>query len=263
MRRFFANFFLLIIVAAVVFFIGWIQFSVKPGTCGVLVSKTSGVLETPILPGKFMWRWEKLLPTNANLLIFSMDSYKSNQEYSGALPSNELYEKLLDNNVDFSYDIKMSISLSLSPEVIVKKVSENEIKKQADLESFLENKAMILAKEIAEYVLNSAKDKVITHPKALDKETINSIISRNRDFDDIILNSVEFQSVKIPDFEMYENAKSIYNTYKDDLQEVIKEKLAAPIVQNIQLQDNISEDSNDNEQQNTTSETGVKDEYLE
>ena len=231
--------FILIIFAGVVFFIGWIQFSVKPGTCGVLVSKTSGVLKTPVLPGQFAWRWEKLLPTNANLIIFSMDSYKSNQEYSGALPSNEIYEKLLDNNVDFSYNIKMSIVLSMSPEEIVKHVA---------------------AKEIAEYLLNSAKDKVITHPKALDGDTLKLLASRNKDFSDIVLQSVEFDNVKIPDFEMYENAKELYETYKKDLQDVIKEKLAAPVVQHIQIQQEQLLQQTVQENIESTSEIGATDE---
>ncbi len=260
MRRFFANLFILIIFAGVVFFIGWIQFSVKPGTCGVLVSKTSGVLKTPVLPGQFAWRWEKLLPTNANLIIFSMDSYKSNQEYSGALPSNEIYEKLLDNNVDFSYNIKMSIVLSMSPEEIVKHVAANEIKSQEELNTFLENKAMILAKEIAEYLLNSAKDKVITHPKALDGDTLKLLASRNKDFSDIVLQSVEFDNVKIPDFEMYENAKELYETYKKDLQDVIKEKLAAPVVQHIQIQQEQLLQQTVQENIESTSEIGATDE---
>ncbi len=263
MRRFFANLFILIIVACVVFFIGWIQFSVKPGTCGVLVSKTSGVLETPVLPGQFAWRWEKLLPTNANLLIFSMDAYKSSQEYSGALPSNSIYEKLLDNNVDFSYNIKMSISLSMLPEEIVKYVKSNEIKTQEDLNTLLENKAMILAEEIAQYLLNSAKDKVITHPKALDSETLKLMTSKNKDFSDIVLHSVEFESVKIPDFEMYENSKNLYETYKNDLQEIIKEKLSAPIVQHIQIQQEQPQIQNIQEQNESSSETGANDEQHE
>lgn len=240
MRRFFANLFILIIVAAIVFYIGWIQFSIKPGTCGVMVSKTSGVLKNPVLPGQFAWRWEKLLPTNANLIVFSMDSYKSEQEYSGTLPSNIVYEKLLDNNVDFSYDIKMSINLSMTPEEIVKHVASNEIKNQEDLEKFLENKAMIMAKEIAEYLLNAAKDKVITHPKALDSDTLNFLVSKSSDFNSIVLNSVEFESVKIPDFEMYENAKSLYETYKVDFQEILKEKLT---IQNSAIRENCYENA--------------------
>ena len=236
MRRFFANLFILIIAACIVFFAGWIQFRVKPGTCGVLVSKTSGVLKNPVLPGQFAWRWETLLPTNANLLIFSMDPYKSSQEYSGSLPSNEIYEKMLDNNVDFSYDIKMAIVLSMQPNEIVQQVADNKIKTQDDLNIVLENKAMILAKEIAEYILNSAKDKVITHPKALDSDTLKLLASKNKDFEDIVLHSVEFEAVKIPDFEMYENARLLYETYKNDLHEVLKEKLVAPMVQNIQIQ---------------------------
>lgn len=255
MRRFFANLFLLIVVGVVVFFIGWIQFSIKPGTCGVLVSKTSGVLKEPVLPGHFAWRWEKLLPTNANLIVFSMSPYKSVQEYSGALPSNILYEKLLDNSVDFSYSIKMLISLSIRPEALVGYVANNEVKTQEDLDRLLENKAMIMAQEIAEYLLNSAKDRVITHPKALDSETLNVLVSKNADFGSIILNSVEFENARIPDFEMYENAKVLYETYKEDFHEILKERLA-PVT-------SVAQDAQEQSADNTNQPEGEGDEQYE
>ncbi len=63
---------LLLVCSATVFFIGWIQFSVPAGKYGVLVSKTGGVDPDPVLPARFRWQWERLIPTNTELFVFDL-----------------------------------------------------------------------------------------------------------------------------------------------------------------------------------------------
>ena len=86
-KKFFANFIVLLIFSAVVFFIGWIQFYVRPGTCAIMKSKTGGLYHSAVVPGVFTWRWERLLPTNVSLEIFDLSVYKATQSVSGELPS--------------------------------------------------------------------------------------------------------------------------------------------------------------------------------
>ena len=82
-KKFFANFIVLLIFSAVVFFIGWIQFYVRPGTCAIMKSKTGGLYHSAVVPGVFTWRWERLLPTNVSLEIFDLSVYKATQSVSG------------------------------------------------------------------------------------------------------------------------------------------------------------------------------------
>ena len=86
-KKFFANIVILAIFAAVVFYIGWITFLVKPGFCAVMSSKTSGIYEKPVMSGAMTWRWERLLPTNVTLETFDLAPFKSTQVVSGELPS--------------------------------------------------------------------------------------------------------------------------------------------------------------------------------
>ncbi|MBP5465426.1 MAG: hypothetical protein J6Y13_09680, partial [Treponema sp.] len=125
MKRVLASFFIILIAAAAVFLIGWVQFGIKPGECGVMVSKTSGVLEKPLLPGSFVWRWEKLLPTNVTIHTFSMEPHRSVQTYSGSLPGSDLYSKMLDAPADFSYELEVAVQLSPKAESLVTLVKKN------------------------------------------------------------------------------------------------------------------------------------------
>ena len=70
-RIFFVCFIILVLFSGALFFIGWTQFRVKADTAGVLVSKTGGVNENVIEGREFSWHWEFLLPTNAQLRLFS------------------------------------------------------------------------------------------------------------------------------------------------------------------------------------------------
>ena len=133
-KKFFANFIVLLIFSAVVFFIGWIQFYVRPGTCAIMKSKTGGLYHSAVVPGVFVWRWERLLPTNVSLEIFDLSVYKANQSVSGELPNAAFYSsRLSDKKVDFSYNVEISVSMSISADGIYNLVSKNKINKNEDL----------------------------------------------------------------------------------------------------------------------------------
>ena len=102
-----------------VFYLGWIQFRIAPDSCGVLVSKTSGIQEKPVEPGNFAWRWEPVLPTNAELRIFSLSPYAVSKNVCGQLPSASFYSLQLKNTPDFSYSFDFDIVLRYTPEGIV------------------------------------------------------------------------------------------------------------------------------------------------
>ncbi|MBR0124900.1 MAG: hypothetical protein IJM03_06080, partial [Treponema sp.] len=153
MKKFFANVIVILIACAAIFFIGWVQFLVKPGYCGVLTSKTSGIHKEALVSGKFAWCWEKLLPTNAQVHLFSLSPYKSRQTEEGMLPSGELYASKLGGNADFSYKLDMEIALELSPEKIHELFSANKISSQDDLNSWYNSKAKLVSAAVADKVI--------------------------------------------------------------------------------------------------------------
>ena len=94
MKKFLACVFILAVFTGAVFYVGWTQFRVKPDTIGIVVSKTSGVDEKPVLNGEFAWHWQFLLPTNATLKTFHIKPYSTQKTISGTLPSGEAYASI-------------------------------------------------------------------------------------------------------------------------------------------------------------------------
>ena len=87
MKKFLACVFILAVFTGAVFYVGWTQFRVKPDTIGIVVSKTNGVDEKPVLNGEFAWHWQFLLPTNATLKTFQIKPVSVQKTISGCLPS--------------------------------------------------------------------------------------------------------------------------------------------------------------------------------
>lgn len=222
-KKFFANFIVLLIFSAVVFFIGWIQFYVRPGTCAIMKSKTGGLYHSAVVPGVFTWRWERLLPTNVSLEIFDLAVYKTNQSVSGELPSAAFYSsRFSDKKVDFSYNVEISVSMSLSPEGIYKLVSENKITSNEDLKGFYDAKAKLAASFVAEYLVSSSS---MVKPSALSQKEIQEVIEKKAsEFDGILISSVELLDSKIPDVELYNLAKANYASYLDLLNSKMAKK---------------------------------------
>ena len=228
MKKFFANLILILMACAAIFFIGWVQFLVKPGYCGVLTSKTSGIHKEALVSGKFAWRWEKLLPTNAQVHLFSLSPYKSRQTEAGILPSGELYASKLGGNVDFSYKMDMEISLELSPEKIHELFSANKISSQDDLNSWYNSKAKLVSAAVADRVIKQKSAESPLKSVVFSDAELASLSSEfSSELEGGKISSVEISSAKIPDFELYNMAKNSYSAYQKELDAKLKELAAA------------------------------------
>lgn len=225
-KRIIANFVVLLAAAAAVFYVGWIQFSVEPGYCGVMESKTGGVYPKPVLAGQFAWRWERLLPTNVRISKFPLAPCKSEQEYTGSLPSAETYARMVDGGADFSYAVRMTLSLSLPPEELVKLAASHEIKDEADLSAWYEARAKVISKKIVDSLLEGADASAASaQQKALSKSEIDALsAAAGADLAPATITDISIDSVKIPDYTLYESAKKLYEDYQEDLKDALKAK---------------------------------------
>ncbi len=223
-RKFLSSFIILLIFAIIIFFFGWIQFLVKPGTCAIMTSKTSGLYKEAIIPGKFLWRWEKLLPTNVQLENFSLKTFTSNQVVQGFLPSGDFYANEFDKNLDFSYKFDMDISLNVNPQTIYELYKSNKIQNDDDLQKFLEQSAKSLSFIIAQEILEANENESYYVQNEILSETfINQILSKN-DFSGLQINSVELKNSKIPDVKFYNTIKNFYDSYLQNIQSKIDKK---------------------------------------
>ena len=152
MKKFFVSFFIILIFCGVCFFIGFVQFHIPQGNYGVMVSKTSGWDKDVITPGKPVWKWEKLLPTNAIVYNFSVVPHSKTYKYQGNLPSGELYSMLLEGTPDFKYEVEIMITGTIKPELLPSIVSGNNITTQPQLDEYIDTRLQLAGqKYIAEH----------------------------------------------------------------------------------------------------------------
>lgn len=214
MKKFLACVFILALFTGAVFYIGWTQFRVKPDTIGIVVSKTSGVCEKPVLNGQFAWHWQFLLPTNATLKSFHIKPVDFQKSVSGSLPSGEAYASIYNAQGLFDYSFTFDIQLTLSPEAVVSLMQENKIADDSDLPVYLEGAAGTLAQHAAAYILNRAENNTAFRVESIRREELLRGIQIYKDFPELDVTVFSIQNSKLPDFNMY---KKISNMQPDQL----------------------------------------------
>ena len=125
--------------AASVFFFGWVQFSIPAGKCGVMLSKSGGYHHQAIIPGNFTWRWERLVPTNARILVFDLTPRQVHYEADGTLPSADRYNKVLNTKDDFAWAFGIDALVSVKPERLVPVVEKDTLQTQEMLEAYIDS----------------------------------------------------------------------------------------------------------------------------
>lgn len=226
-RKFFLSFIILILLAAVVFYFGWVQFSVPIDSVGVLISKTSGVDQEPIQSGKFMWRWERLLPTNTQIRLFSSQNTSRTVTRSGELPSGKLYASQFAEDCDFSYNIGMTLSAKINPDKLVQLVKINDFSTQADVDSYINTQLDLITDCVVEYILNRSLDSgsigdegIFFAPSLTSEELIKGINAESK-YPDITIDSIVITTSTIPDVSLYLLAKQSYFDYQIKIQEAL------------------------------------------
>ena len=214
MKKFLACVLILALFTAAVFYVGWTQFRVKPDTVGIVVSKTSGICEKPVLNGEFAWHWQFLLPTNATLKIFQIKPVSVEKTVSGTLPSGEAYASIYGAQGLFDYTFTFEILLTLSPEALVELVKQNKVTDDTDLTAYLEGAAATLAQKAANYILTRAEANSSFRAETLKRDEILRGIQIYKDFPELDVSVFAIKTSKLPDYNMY---KKISNMQPEEL----------------------------------------------
>jgi hypothetical protein len=212
MKKFFITLLFLLIIAGAAVFFGWAQFGIPPGACGVIQSKTHGLYPYLVQPGEFRWIWYKLIPTNAETTVLRLNPIKHEFTAENTLPSGKIYATFAGIEGDFSWKINAVISFSINPDAIIPLFSEKTINSQEDLTRY-END---IAGQIQGFILRCIEQE----DNAAQVETL-LIEGENPWFGTEILNQFPFlynftlkvKSAKFPDFVLYRQTKSLFETY--------------------------------------------------
>ena len=131
MKRLIALFLVLVIIAAVIFYFGWIQIRLDEDSYAVIFTKTGGWEEEIISPGEFTWRWQRLLPTNLTLHEFTVTPHATSATLRGSLPSAATYGALLESATPFSYVISVDVIYRLQPAALPRLVRDDGLRSGA------------------------------------------------------------------------------------------------------------------------------------
>jgi hypothetical protein len=220
MKAFLIVLVILVILAGVAFYFGWLQILLPPENYAVVFTKTGGYDEQVIRPGEFVWRWERLIPTNMTLYIFDLHPRTKEVSFQGSLPSADVYSSTLPENPDFSYSGELRVRFSILPERLPTLVSEEKVTPDG-LDDFYEAKA----EEISGRLLGRLEE--------LDSDQLADLTLNRRlegeldpEFPNLEISTLNIQSLELPDLELYRLAKQSYRDMVETRDQAREEALA-------------------------------------
>ena len=204
MKRALVFFVVILILAAVGFFVGWVQLSLGPGTYGVAFSKTSGWEPDVIVPGTFVWRWQRLLPTNFSLYVFEPRARQSAARITGTLPSGEAIASLLETRNAFDFDVNVVVTWRVRADALPALARDDDLRPE-DLDSLATSIDSQVEQIAAEAVLGLIEDRPqeisLGSASASLQETVQSRVARARPGIEVL--AVNATRIELPDIDLY------------------------------------------------------------
>lgn len=224
MKKFLISMFILIIFAGAIFFIGWGQFAVPAGSYGVMVSKTSGISQKTIVPGEFCWFWERLLPTNTSMRIFSIIPVTRTTTISGELPSADIYSPMLEGSPNFSYKFSVQTELMMKSNYLPNFVRRTDAKENEQLQEYLNQQGDLIAQEVIQYILSKSLDNANNLMLlATDTGELKAGINAESKFKDLEISNITVKTAQMPDTELYNIAKASYAEFQAKVKQSLAE----------------------------------------
>lgn len=213
MKKFIVVLVILALAAGTAFYFGWLQFAVPADQLGVMASKTGGVYPTVIERGVFIWRPERLLPTNTMIVRFSAAPYTTAETVTGSLPSGKLLSAWLQlpasdsaraAPVDFSYSAEITSAVKIRPGSLPALYESGAVTGQDSLDALLKQKCAEASRLACAALLAQ---------KPVDAAFVAGL-AENPAFADVEVVSVFVERSTLPDMELYGIARESYNAYR-------------------------------------------------
>jgi len=201
----------LIVLTGVIFYFGWIQFLIPSDGYGVVFSKTHGWEMETVQRGEFEWRWQRLIPTNMDVYVFRIEPHEIQVSASDTLPSGEIYRTVLADEPDLSFDVSLRVSIAPDSSQLPVMASEDGLRPE-DLEDWLEDRGQALRTVAVDRLVELLSDgeNAGDISRSLIEEDLTEVLSE--EFPDLRVSSLALNSYRVPDFELYQEARSLYFT---------------------------------------------------
>ena len=235
------TFILLLAVGAAAFFTGWAQFSVPIGSIGVLHSKTHGTNSEIIQKGSFRWIWYKLIPHNVSISVFTIKETTLTIDFSGALPSGDIFSSMAGIRNDFSYNFSAALSYRIRSESLPDLSEREMLYSQEDLDEYksrlsgeIENRTRSLLWSYAE---NEAALKEVQETGTIIELEQNLV----RTFPFIEISAFSVKTLRYPDYVLYSELRELYRDYLASQRSVLQDDIALISSENIRLHRRLDE----------------------
>ncbi|MBP5251117.1 MAG: hypothetical protein J6Z17_01745 [Treponema sp.] len=222
-KKLFIKFFILVLLAGTVFTFGWMNLFVNAEGFAVMVSKTSGVNDRVISRSSFTWKWQHLIPTNVTLVSFNSASESFSNKIEGTLPSGALYASHIGGNPDFNYKATVNISLSATEEKVLSLYKDGVISDSQNLSSWLSSKALELSQAAAASFFDENYEHRLFEKTVFENDDISTLIDKTK-FYGLDIKMIKIEGIKLPDFNLYNQAKSSYTNYLAELEKQLKNR---------------------------------------
>lgn len=199
--------------AAAVFFPGWVQLKVPPGSVGIIRSKTHGVDSRPLVEGEFRWVWYACIPANAAVQSYKLPALNIPVRASGDLPSAAVYAAFAGLKADFSFEIDGTVFCSLKAQALPALIQRLHIEKEDDLSIWERRWTDDIGNFIRQKLWHLAENEAALEEARL-KGAVSSLAAElSGAFPDFENWNQSFRTLRFPDFTLYRNLKELYTEY--------------------------------------------------
>jgi hypothetical protein len=226
MKKFFITILILIIAGGVVFYFGWIQIQIPSEGYAVFFSKTQGYDEEVIRPGEFVWRWQRLIPTNVTLHTFQPKIREHTVTVEGELPSGQLYAEYLQSAPDFSWEVKIFTRFTIRPDALPALVRDEHITPDGLdtlYDSVYEKTESYVYPRVLNYFETAASSGTFSADFTRLEETLTSALAGS--FPTIEFIDVHVSSTDLPDIDLYRMGKKNYQQTTELEQQTREEEM--------------------------------------
>lgn len=192
-------FIIIAVFSGFVFFTGWTQLKIKPETIGIVQSKIKGINEKPVVPGKYCWNWEFLIPGNASLKVFETKPFNTSKTISGAVANGDAFT----GSDLLSYRFTYSLTVSYTPESVVNLIKNNYISNQEDFETYLSNAADYICQSATNYYLSKLTFDSSFKPEYIKRDELIKNINSYKEFPELDIVIISLTDYKLPNYPLY------------------------------------------------------------
>lgn len=232
MKKFLISVVILVIAGAVVFYFGWVQLQLPADTYAVAFTKTGGWDAEVLKPGKFIWRWERVIPTNFKLYAYQLQTRDSTLQASGTLPSGDVYSQYLPGNPSFSYSLDVSVSYRLKPEALPQ-LTRDGLLTPNTLDVYYNHFETGLLSNLQRMVPAQMNQKAATasfSPASLGPALVSQLSGQ---FPDFTFYNVAVTKYQLPDLALYSKAQSSYSSLVDSKTRALEQATRAAAQQQV------------------------------